>query len=366
MAAGYSRVRIFSNMGIEIAELGVSTIRSWTLDGEGRCNFTVPIYSDSGGFSPLAQENILNYGNLVLVEHKPSTNADGTTNGVLPAWVGVLAAPRQWSFGQIQCTAYSAEHILGFRPSPRGLTAKGTPGAIFRQLILWANDPSYNPFAYPIELGTIEMSGVTASRDVKGSTLEEVTGLIKDLGGDFDITPFVTSTNRLILVANFWERKGTVVNQVFTNTNVEYVSPLFVEQGDFFNWVRGYSNTASSGNLNFAAVADQASLAKHGLMGTNQVFTSIAGDYSAAGVEAVKAAGQQFLTVNKFPTRTVAPNVLDSGNVFSYLNIGNIWNVSLDTVGFTNGQVGLVGTVRITAMEYGELTNSVRIAGLLQ
>lgn len=366
MAAGFSRVRIFNKMGIELAELGVATTRSWTLDSVGRCNFTVPIYSSSGGFNPQATEDILNYGNLILVEHKPSVNADGTTNGVLPNWVGILAAPRQWSYGQIQCTAYSAEQILNFRASPKPFTASGTPGAVFKQLILWANDPSFNPGAYPIQLGTIELAGANVSRDVKGSILDEVSGVIKDFGGDWDITPYVTANNQLLLVANYYQLKGAVVNQTFHNQNVEYTSPLYVEQGDFFNWVRGYSSTASTGNVNFAATADQASIAKHGLFGANTVYQSISGQYSAAGFEAVQAANQNFLNQNRFPTRTVAPNVLDVGNAFSFLNVGNYWYIYLDTVGFTNGQIGLAGAVRITAMEYTELTNSVRVAGLLQ
>lgn len=366
MAAGYSRIRVFNFMGIELAEFDAMTIRSWTLDDEGRCNFTVPIYSGAGGFNPNAREYILNYGNLILIEHKPSVNADGTTNGVLPPWVGVLAPPRQWSFGQIACTAYSAEHILNFRCSPAPFTATGTPGAIYKQLILWGNDPSFNPFALPIQIGQIDMSGATTSITVKGSIQDEIKGLVKDFGGDWDIQPFVTSNNRLQLVANYYLSKGVNVGRTFSNINVQYTDPLYVEQGDFVNWVRGYSPATSAGNRNFASVVDAAGLAKNGLFGTNQVFTSIAGDVTAAGIEAVRAAAQQYLTANRIPTRTVAPNILDSGNDFSYLNIGNTWNIALDTVGFTNGQIGLVGSVRITAMEYAETTNSVRIAGVFQ
>lgn len=368
MAAGFSRVRIFSPSGIELAEMGVATQRSWSLTTVGRCDFTLPVYDArrGAGVNPQCSPALLNYGNLLLVEHTPSKNADGTFNGVLPPWVGIIMPTQEWSYGKVKLTAYAAEQVLKYRTTPMPFDATGTPGTIFKQIILWANDWNYNPSAYPIQIGQIDYGGSSTTRTMKVSAMEEIQALIKDSGGDWSITPFVTSNNQLQLVANYYLSMGVNVGRILSSVDVNNADPVYLEQGEFYNWVRGYSAAASTGNRNFATAINQASLAQHGLLGTNQIFSALGGEYSIAGEQAVLNATQTFLQKNATPTRTVAPNVLDVGNDFSFLRLGNTWGIALDTVGFTNGQLGLFGTVRITAMEYTELQNNCRIAGEMQ
>lgn len=367
MSAGWSKVRVFSPNGIELAEISAGTIRSWVLNDVGRCTFKINIYDAlSGGVNQFCNPTYLGYGNLILIEHKPSVNADGSTNGVLPPWVGVILPPRSWKYGEVSITAYSAEHLLFFRCTPQPWNVSGTPGSIFQQLIQYANDTSYNPQNYPIRLGEIYLGGEITTRQMKVSAWEEIKALIQASGGEWNVTPYVDNSNRLSLIANYYLKQGVDVGRAFSNVDIESASPIYIEQGDIFNWIRGYSQYASSGNVNFAAVGDFDLIAQEGLLGSNQSFTGIAGAYSAVGQEAIKAASANFLAANKFPTRTLAPNMLDLGNDFSYVRVGNTWLVQLDTVGFTQGKLGLSGKVRITAMEYNDMTNQVRLAAVMQ
>lgn len=368
MAAGYSRVQIFSPLGIPLCDLDVATKRGWVLNDVGRCVFTVNIYDAfTGGYNAKATGVNLAYGNLVLIRHKPSVNQDGSTNGQLPPWVGVITPPRLWDFGKIQVTVMSAEEVLHLRATPLDLTATGAPGQIFTQIIAWANDQSFNPGAYPIKLGTVDMSGAHSSQTMKVSALEEIKTLYKASNYEWDVQPYLDSTNRLSLIANWYYKKGIPAGRYFTNVNMTAATPLLAEQGNYYNTVRSFSQASSTGNRNFALVQDAASVAANGVSNSNQVWPGTDGAVSAAGYEVVYQKGSSFIQQNKQPVRTFAPQVLDIGNDFSFLALGNTWNVQTDAVGFLpNGQIGTNGTVRLTAIEYDDLNNTALIAGVLQ
>src|SRR5260221_1583380 len=144
MAAGYSRVQVFDPKGHIIAELDrAATVRSWALDDVGRCDFTVSTRD------PQATPQNLNYGNFVLVSHKPSVNADGTLNGQLPPWVGMILAPQEWEYGKVKVTAYGAENLLFYRPMPF-TTLYGSGSLIFAQILALAR----NPIGFNIQVRT--------------------------------------------------------------------------------------------------------------------------------------------------------------------------------------------------------------------
>lgn len=368
MPAGYSRIRIFSPLGYQLAEVDAMTRRGWVLNEPGRCEFTLPIYDAfAGGFNAKMNGGTFAFGNYVLIDHKPSVNADGSSNGVLPQWVGILATPRQWAYGKITFTALSAEYVLQLRATPTDYIAQGSPGQIFAQIITWANDQSYNPGGYPIRLGAIDLSGPVAAQVMKVSCLEEVRTLYKANGYDWDIQPSLDANNRLSLIANWYQRKGVQVFRYFTNLNMMSADPILTEQGQWYNTIRSYSEASSTGNRNFTLVQDAASLAANGLANLNQVWPGTDGAVSAVGTQVVYNKGLAFITANKKPVTTFVPAILDSGNDFSYLNIGNFWFIQTDIAGFLpNGSIGTNGLARITAMEYQELYNRAVVAAVVQ
>lgn len=368
MAAGYSRVRIFNNRGIQLTEIDVATKRSWVLNEPGRCQFTYNIYdAPSRGFNPKLTGYNFAYGNFILIEHKPSKNADGTTNGILPVWCGFISPPQQWSYGKVQVTAMQAEFILQLRATPMDLSASGSPGQIFSQILAWANDQSFNPGGFPVQPGMIDLSGAPDSRVMKVSALEEVRALYKASGYEWDIQPVLNSKNQLSLVANWYVYKGVRVFRYFTNVNLQASDPIYSESGQYYNTIRSFSEASSTGNRNFSLVQDAASVLKNGLANENLVWPGTSGAVSAVGTDVVINKANNFIATNKTPVRTFGPQVLDSGNDFSYLNVGNFWNVQTDLCGFLpNGQIGTNGLVRITAMEYDDLKNAVLMAAVLQ
>src|SRR3989304_4793455 len=113
-----------------------TTPRSWLLNSFGKAEFSVGLQYLKDKFSP-KEETIMQYGNLVYIEHIPSKDAAGTANGKLPDWTGIILPGRNWADKILNATAYSAEAILTFRPMP--LTKiSGTPASMFKEMLGYA------------------------------------------------------------------------------------------------------------------------------------------------------------------------------------------------------------------------------------
>ncbi len=358
MAAGWSRVRIFSNAGIPISEIDVATQRSWVLNDVGRCQFTINTYDpQTGAINPDCSLANFQYGNLVLIEHSPSVEADGSVNGILPSWVGIILPPQDWTYGKLTITAYSAENILAFRPMPHQ-TVKGAPGALFASILQLSN----NLGGMAIQPGQIDAGGAINSRNLTVSAFEEIQDIVAQSGMDFEVIPVVGSNGVLSLYGNWYQSKGVYTGQLLTDKNLESGDPIYTEQGDIYNQVFAYSDANTSATKATAVVADADAQSLNGILAVNVNFPATSGN----GKSPIAVSAAAFIQANKKPTRTFAPTVLDVGNSFSYLVLGNTWTIQSTTVGFSDGGVGLQGIIRITAMEYAELTNMVKFAGVLQ
>jgi hypothetical protein len=370
MSDGWSRLRIFKNDGTLIDEYDAPTKRSWVLNGVGRCEFTVPVYDPtaSGRFNPKLTQTNFGYGNMVLIDHKPSLNADNTTNGLLPPWVGIILPPQTWDYGKVKFTAYSAEQILKYRPlGNAGL--RGVPGGIFLQLIQGANfwTTGYAGAiggGISILPGNVDLSGHDTPITAKTTVLDAITQYALQTGYDWDITPQVTSGNKLQLLANWYKKKGYDTGQVMSNLNLLNASPMYTEQGELYNTVYATNDANTLNTRVFSISQDVNALSQQGLLGIKQIF---AGTQDAAQ-SVIQTMGDAYLANinnNNF-VRTFAPTVLDVGNAFSYCNTGNTWIVQNNWCGFFNGGIGVNGTIRIISQEYDDMANQVRLAGALQ
>lgn len=373
MTAGWSRLRIFNPSGNLLEEIDYPTTRSWILNNAqttqlGRCQFTVNVYDAfAGGFNPKLTQANFQYGNLLLCEHKPSVNEDGTTNGKLPDWVGVIVPPQTWEYGKVTITAVSAEQLLAYR-SIGGSSASnhysgGPPGGAFAWALSLANqNVTFFGSGVPIQPGSIDYGGKGVERYFKLDALTEIRGIATASGFDWDVTPQVSAGNQLQLFGNWYPKKGIDAGLVLSNLNLQSVSPLYTEQGQFYNFVIGYSSSTSPANRVFARSINQAGINANGPMGTVVVFQNTEG----IAQEALQAMTDAYLAGISGPLRTFAPTLLDKDNDFSFAVTGNTMLVQNDTVGFFNGGIGVNGSVRITAVEYSELTNLCKMVVVLQ
>lgn len=364
--AGWSRIRIFNPLGNLIDELEYPTRRSWVLNSQtsavGRCEFTVNTYdAASGGYNPKLTLANFSYGNLVLVEHRPSVNADGSTNGLLPPWVGVLLPPQTWEYGKVKFTAYSVERLLAFRPLYNvDANVDGHAGGHFSRILKISNQWASIYGGIAIQSGNVDLSGGALIFNY-GNTAYPVIQYIANYSHcDWDVTPQVSASNQLQLFGNWYPAGGKGVNSgvVLSNYNTILTSPLYTEQGDFYNGVYAQSDAQTNGTRVVATSVDQTSIAQSGILAGYQVFRGTSG----AAQPVIQALADAYVAQNKTPVRTFAPTLLDVDNAFSFAAIGNTFLIQNDTVGFYNGGIGVSGPAKVTAAEYDELSNSVKMA----
>jgi hypothetical protein len=343
-----SRITVFDpNTLYAIAEITAATTRSWILNDIGRCQFQISSFTD-----PNCSRGTLQYGNFVLIEHIPTQDEFGNFHGTLPPWIGIILPPQEWEFGLLTVTAYSAEALLQYRPMPF-TDATGSAGQIFDFIIRQANALG----GVNINEGSIEYPDSDATTiPLRLSALEEARNLSAQYNQDFDLTCSIgNSTRQLYLQANWYAQKGYVVGNAFTDgAGGNMIQPKLNEQGSPVNVVFGYNSTASNTARLSSAAHDDDSAGDYGVLGVNKIF-------SATNQAGIDKAVKSYLSQNKRPAFTLDLTALDVGNTFTDLQVGNVWNVRLNSVGFYGGAIGFRGTARITGVEYDDLSNTARL-----
>lgn len=357
-----SNFRIFSHFASYLATLDVPTTpRSWILNGYGKADFSVGTTYLYDRFHP-QEETILQYNNLVFIEHVPSKDAAGTVNGKLPNWVGVILPERTWSQGVVSLTAYSAEAILTFRPMP--LTKiSGTPGTMFKQILNFARMSADDIVIQP---GIIEDVPETYSDTLATSAYDHIRKLCQRANMNWDVTAEVDTKGQLQLYANLYRFKGNgsgmeldstnsepppPANEQLTSDNTENTSPLLTEQGTPYNLIYGYSSASTKESRHFAVGRNEASIAKYGVLACNHVFSGI------TDPTALKLAAQAMADASP-PVNMVRRVTLDNGDTFASLAAGNIVTVKDTNAGFkAGGGFGFETSARILSLDYNDLTN---------
>jgi hypothetical protein len=322
------------------------TPRSWVLNGYGKAEFTAGLNYLTTKF-PAREETVMQYGNLVFIEHIPSKDAAGTTGGKLPDWVGMILPDRNWNFGTLGATAYSAEAILTFRPMP--LTKiSGTPGDIFRQILGHARAITQDVVIQP---GIIEDVGEEFSDDLATSAYDHIQKLCSRANMNWDVTGQIDSRGNLQLYANLYVRKGAQTRLEITKDNSEGGGPLLTEQGTPYNVIYAYSQASTKESRYFAIGRNEASIAKYGALATNVTFSGITDQTALANVAQLRADSSP-------PLLKLHRVALDVGKTFDSIAAGNTVTVKDNTVGFKpGGGFGFEAQARILSLDYNDLSN---------
>lgn len=342
-----SNLRVFDHFARHLAYIDAAiTPRSYVLNGYGKAEFTVGTQYLYERFNP-REETILQFGNLVFIEHNPTKDAAGNTNGKLPGWVGIILPDRGWPYLKTSVTAYSAEAILTFRPMP--LTKiQGTPKTIFLQILEYAR-----PFeGITIQPGTVDDIDEPFSDNLTTSAYDHIQKLCTRANMNWDITAQIDSRNNLQLYANLYARKGSDTRLILNEDNTENADPSLTEQGTPYNIVYGYSQASTAKDRKFAVGRNQESIDKFGALATNHVFSGIT-DFAG-----LQAAAQAMADALAFPRKITRRVALDIGGTFDYLQTGNTVIVRDNNAGFkAGGGFGFETTARILSLDYNDLTN---------
>ena len=338
-----SKITLFNFSGNYLAELDkVPSVRSWVRDDFGRAQFTLSTKA------PQCTERNLRYGNLVLIEHVPSTATP--THGQLPPWVGVIMPTRIWTLGNVQVTAYTPEYLLQYRGMPQG-TINGPPGNLFSQLIQDAAAVSgFYSGGTPIYPGAIDASGPTISEIVTSSAYDHIKSIVTKSGNDWNITGVKDANNKLWLYANWYLNIEAATNLLLadSNSSIDASTPILTENGPIYNAVYGQSQTQ-----NLSPVSSQQDLASMGQYGILHVIQT----FPVTDQNSVTVAAQQFIAANSQPRMVVTPTALDTALTFGSLFVGAIVQYSTLAVGFQGGALGMTQQYCINSMEYDDMKN---------
>lgn len=340
----FSKVFLYDKDGHQLAELDVASVRSWVMDGYGRCQFIISKTDQN------CTRTNLQIGNLIRVVHIPSIDLDGSVMGKLVDWVGMILLPRDWNFGEIRVTAYSAEAILLARPMPF-IKLSGTPDANFKQILTYSNAFG----GIPIQPGDIWPDAAGLPEALKLSAYEHIRNITTAAGRNWDVTCQVDANADLHLYANYYKAKGIDTGRTFTEDNTELTTPFMSEvakDGGMFPWnnIIGYGDANTTGARDSYPAEDIPSESLYGPFGRNQMFNGI------TGPSPVKQASISLLNSLSNPVLLLPITALNNKDTLSYVVTGNVWNYSQAQAGFSDDiHFGTYNVgVRILSIDYAD------------
>jgi hypothetical protein len=320
------RVRIFDREGYPLAEFRATVERSWTIADEGRAAFTYPSRK-----TDIVNEKVLNFGNWLLVE-----------NSDLPAWVGVIDTPREWTSRNVTVCAYSPEHVFGWRRGPLEVRLSGSPGTVFDKLLSYVNQAETTI----IRPGNIHRGGRPMEETINPTGLDrDLERICERSSEEYQWRPMIDTGGRLIVYADWMESlgitTGAILHEGRGGGNIETVANILVEDGPILNDLLAYGDGltwTSRPNIN---IVDLASI---GAYGRRQ---SSAGYSGVTNVQTLKDNGLEKVLADRNPLHTFKLHALNVGDTFKHIDLGNRLTLRMENVAF-----GIDTTVRITGMAY--------------
>lgn len=330
------RVRIFSREGIELASFQASVNRSWSLGDEGRAQFTYATRK-----TDIVNKDILNFGNWLLVE-----------NSMLPAWVGVLDPPRNWNARTVTVSAYTPEHVFGWRRGPIEEKLTGSPGTIFEKLLYFANLHEVTI----LRAGNIYRGGKQMEETINPTKLnEDLQRIFERSGEEYQFRP-VVNNKRLTVYCDWLQSLGVdtgiILQEGKGGGNIEASNNILVEDGDIVNDLLAVGDGETWSSRPTANVLDVTSQGMYGLRQATEEYSGV------TGIQTLTDNGKEFVGTSKNPINAYKINALNVGQTFRYIAIGNRFTLKAQNVGFQASGAGMERTIRISAMSYNPDTKN--------
>jgi hypothetical protein len=322
-----TEVRLFSAMGIPLADVNVIPVASHIINDVGDASFTISREAYA------AKEKFIQFGNVLLIRHDQ-----------LPAWVGFIdpTQGREWGAGDITIKALSAEVIFNRRivfPTP----LIGTTGAIFRTLL--NNIGKGARGGIKIFPGDIWMGGRINRYPLLGRARDVLDRVSKKGKCDWSVTHQIVQ-GRLVLYANLYQgERGAKKSRVLDARNTELISPLYTEQGEIWNHVVFMKPPSEQGGGRISSPQrDEKSISKYGLY-------EYLGETNVDDETAIEWQAKAWLYDHAYPRGMCTPTILNHNNTFDHIGMGNVYRWENHAVEFQGGLINSGGDVRLTAFE---------------
>ena len=330
-----SQILIFDRSGKQLAELDASCSRSWLFSDIGQAEFAVSLQDTK------CKREFLEFGNLIFIEHEK-----------LPAWGGVIDVPRKWRPGFVEVRAYSAEKILEYSIGPVDVTLSGSTGNLVEQILKLAPTETF----YPILAGVFEDDGKNRQQTLNlTKLLEECQELVKRGGGEFCITPTVTNGILQFKLDYFSEIGQDTGFALAEGHNLKLSNNAMVEQGTICNDLTGFGEGASWLSKPIQRVVNVDSVAQYG---RRQASKNFSGNVES---DTLQGNTEQAVAVEAYPRVMLDLNVLDVGDVWRWMRLGNRFPLILHTAGFSGSGYGFSGLATVSGMEFDEGEQTVRV-----
>lgn len=273
---------------------------TWTMSAVDTCKFGYPDNPTKN------TKELFEFGNWLCV-----LNDEG-----LPPWVGKLEPPRARGRNLVKHNALSAPNIfnqrIGTYQLPRGLL--DTAGNIYRELLHITNAEE-NTLIHP---GEIFMGGKVCGTIISPATnlMFNVEQLLKQSGHDYSIDPLIVD-NRLTLQANWYERKGAMIDRGLNEGNCELDNDALEDTGPIYNIVLGLGPESGNQVRTHFLAREQPSIDKYCARATR--YNAPSGE--APAVEALTNAEVKRLA---YPRRVFKGTASSADGLYSVLRLGNI------------------------------------------
>jgi hypothetical protein len=328
------RITMYDNDGTPLTDLRASVTRSWVLNGVGQADFGIAYYDVK------CVRRYLEYGNLVKIEHTD-----------LPDWVGVISPPRQWQGNYLTVRAYEMGWLLKYRRTSASMKIGGTAGEMANRLLNIANED----YDTRIRAGRIYGGGTDRGETLGDSIYSHLDRVRERSGHEWYIYPS-TEDGRLVGVMDWMLEAGKDVQAVMlTAKNTERGSYILNEDGEIINDLVGYGEANTEGSRIVSRDIDLVSSARYGRRQASKTFS---GNREPA---TLRENVQAELAKRANPTTVFQAIVLNVGNIFRFLRLGNRLNVQISGVGFSDSGLGYRGTIRIVGMRYSDQKDRVEL-----
>jgi len=333
-------VKIYDKDGNAVGEVLAQCDRTWVLSGYGQTDFNL----DYG--NTYCREDIVRFGNYVLI----SADSDK-----IPLWVGTIETPRNWMADGINIKCYSIEWSLKNRVGPKNYKTTGTCADMLTYILNYAN----NQGSTRISLGTLFAGGSSMTETLNFTPLyDDIDRIVKRAAFDWGVDPVIDDHGKLSFQFNLWESRGEYHDspQLFEGKTIELVDTPFSEEGDLWNDVTGYGDGATWASKPSYEEKVQSSISKYGLRQHGKEFP---GDKD---LKTLQKNTEAYLATYTEPRQKFVVNVVDDGDIFYYMRLGNSFPIKLHSFGFGKTErFGFSGIVKIFGMGYNDDDNKIMI-----
>ena len=322
-----TEVRLFTPLGVPLADINVAPVASHIINDVGDASFTISVEDYN------AQEKNIQFGNILLINHDQ-----------LPSWIGFIdpIAGREWGAGEITIHALSAERIFEERiVFPEKM--QGTNGAILKRLLsnmLTSSDGGIK--VYP---GDIYMGGPNNVYPYLGRAREVMDRLAKKGKCDWSITHELVQ-GRIRLYANLYHgERGETKERVLDARNTKLASPIYTEEGEIWNHVVFMKALSSAGEIRISkAWRDEDSIGRYGLkmyLGEANTDDETALDWQA----------RAWLYDHAYPRGITMPDIVNYDDTFADIALGNKYRWENHGIEFSDWLINSGDLVRLTGFE---------------